>query len=92
MEDIAYYTIILYYHYIILYSEMITGSFISFISSNDVMQLSLTLKMTTAQVVETSVTDTPRYSLCSVRKNVKVYQYLYAIDDLFSSRVFPPVE
>ena len=52
----------------------------------------LTLKMTTAQVVETSVTDAPRYSLCSVRKNVKVYQHLYAIDDLFSTRVFPPVE
>ena len=44
-----------------------------YISSTDVTQLSLTLKMTTAQVLETSVTDTPRYSLCSVRKNVKVY-------------------
>ena len=65
---------------------------IDIISSTDVMQLSLTLYMTTAQVVESSVTDTPRYSLCSVRKNVKVYQHLYAIDDLFSTRVFPPVE
>ena len=62
------------------------------ISSTDVMKLSLTLKMTTAQVVETSVTDTPRYSLCSVRKNVKVYQHLYGIDDLFGTCVFPPVE
>ena len=62
------------------------------ISSTDVMQLTLTLKMTTAQVVETSVTDAPRYSLCSVRKNLKVYQHLYAIDDSFSTCVFPPVE
>ena len=62
------------------------------ISSTDVMQVTLTLKMTTAQVVETSVTDTPRYSLCSVRKNVKVYQHLYGIDDLFGTCVFPPVE
>ena len=62
---ILYYYIILLLYYTILWNDY---RLIDIISSTDVMQLSLTLKMTTAQVVETSVTDTPRYSLCSAKE------------------------
>ena len=72
------YCILYYYIILLLYYTLLWNDFrlIDIISLTDVVQLSLTLKMTTAQIVETSVTDTPRYSLCSIRKNVKVYQHL----------------
>ena len=62
---ILYYYIILLLYYTIPWND---HRLIDITSSTDVMQLTLTLNMTTAQVVETSVTDTPRYSLCLAKE------------------------
>ena len=80
--DLGYggYCILHYYIILLLYYTILWNDFrlIDIISSTDVVQLTLTLKMTTAQVVETSVTDTPRYSLCSVAPlcNRRFIQYM----------------
>ena len=56
---------------VVLYLYCLYTIFVAFIPSTDVIQLSLTLKMTTAQVVETSVT---------VNNNSPIQDYVHPDD------------
>ena len=56
---------------VVLYLYCLSTIFVAFIPSTDVIQLTLTLKMTTAQVVETSVT---------VKNNSPIQDYVHPDD------------